>query len=263
MSSGSNEVGVWILGIMAIMFCLFIFLCITLMIKIKNNVWSSFLTRNIFENMERIKEPLLTLPMIRNCFNESYLTTSFDIKLKGKTANIIFRPLKNNKRDRLSLTVFLENLSEQTREKWYQSSYDVTKAQEICQDVVNNKDLLIMVAIYKDIIIGMFEFNFGKNEIYEKRFRTKQGIIIDSDTDVRYTPCVCDDFHHLGIGTKAFQCMKHIAILLGKKRIIVWDGTSNMSALRYYKKIGFKTLKKFNDTLDGKECIDMIINIEN
>lgn len=255
--------GVW--AMMAVGFCLFTCLAITLFIKIKNKIWkTSLLKQNIFEDMKKSKqEYTLTISMIRNCFNQSYLTTSFDINLQNETAQIIFRPLKNNEMDKLSLTLFLENLSEETRHKWYSSSYDTTKATEMCNDVVNNPEILCMVATHKKRIIGVFEFSFARNEIYEERFKTQQGIEINIETDVRYAPCIADDYHRLGIGTKAFEYMKHIGYLLGKRRIIVWGGvlTTNISAIKYYEKIGFKRLNQFKDTQDGADCFDLIMEI--
>lgn len=175
---------------------------------------------------------------------------------------ITFRPLVESDADMLAR--FLIGLSALTRERSSFESYDLNCASDLC-DSINKYDKLRFVCIADDEfnnsrVVGLLELSFGIPESDLKRF-ADEGLRLNEDSDVRFGPTLADDFQGRGLGTKAFNEIVEIVKNFGKKRILLWGGVleSNVPAVRYYEKLGFKVASRF--VKDDKNHFDMLLTI--
>ncbi|CAF3802434.1 unnamed protein product [Rotaria socialis] len=153
---------------------------------------------------------------------------------------INFRPLLLT--DEKKLAHFLENLGSQTRKFSTRNGYDLNEARDLCF-AINRYDKLRLVAlINNETIIALFEFSLSIVENEYKRFSEKYGIILNEVTDMRFGPCISDQYQNRHFGCWLFEKVKPLCKLMGKERLILWSGvfTHNKRAIRFYEKVGFR-----------------------
>ncbi len=172
--------------------------------------------------------------------------------------NAVLRPLES--KDVNILTQFLTNLSTSTREFYKLDSFDQKTAQQMCDDIAKY-DKIRFIADFKEEVIGLFEFSMDipKNDL--ERFKD-YGIELHHGEDCRFGPCVADKFQGTGLASMIFPNIKEIAKKLGQQRIILWGGvfSDNYNAIKFYMRNDFKEIGKYKND-EGKECIDMILNL--
>ena len=183
----------------------------------------------------------------------------FEYKIKFKENYITLRPLLST--DRNLLTQFLQSLSKTTQEYYILDSYDRKAAKQMCEDI-NKYDKLRFVGLIDEKIIGLFEFSMDLTKEDINRFN-QNGIKLKQGEDCRFGPCISDNLQGTGIASTLFPYIIKIAKNLDQKRIILWGGvfSDNSRAIKYYKSNGFNKVGEFKNN-DGRECLDMIFNIE-
>jgi len=183
----------------------------------------------------------------------------FEYKIKFKEKNVTLRPLLAT--DVKLLTQFLLSLSKTTQESYILDSYDGKTASQMCEDI-NRYDKLRFVGLIDEKIVGLFEFSMDLTKEDINRFNN-YGIKLKQGEDCRFGPCISNNLQGTGIASILFPYIIKIAKILGQKRIILWGGvfSDNNRAIKYYKRNGFKKVGEFINN-DGRECMDMIFNIE-
>lgn len=174
---------------------------------------------------------------------------------------INFRPLLSN--DDVKLAEFLENLQPQTRVYSTQNSYDITGARELCFAINRYDKLRLIALINNEIIIALFEFSLSIVEDDYKRFRENYNIELNEKIDVRFGPCISDEYQNRHLGQWLLQKTKIIARQMGKERLILWGGVNidNKRARRFYEKVGFQIFPNSFKNKNGNECLDGIYNL--
>ncbi len=185
------------------------------------------------------------------------MTFTFNISSPIGT-ELILRPLLAT--DSSKLASFLQNLSSQTRHFYNLDSYDLKMAANMCKSI-DKYDKLRFVAHYKNKkeIIALLEFSL---DIPPNDFKRYQGYGITlTDSDIRFGPCIADNYQNEGIGTRLFPFIKDVARQFGKNRIILWGGVmvENSKALHFYQKLGFRQVGHFRN--ESGENVDMILEI--
>ncbi|CAF5116164.1 unnamed protein product, partial [Rotaria magnacalcarata] len=107
--------------------------------------------------------------------------------------------------DEKKLAQFLENLGPQTRKFSTRNGYDLNEARDLCF-AINRYDKLRLVAlINNETIIALFEFSLSSVDNEYKRFAEKYGIILNEVTDMRFGPCISDQYQ---IVISIVDCLK-------------------------------------------------------
>ena len=187
---------------------------------------------------------------------------------------VTFRPLMIN--DTKLLSVFLTNLSTETRKHWSPHGFDMHAAKNICA-VVATESALRLIAIKqelgktrikfwkkkKKLIIGYFIFSEGVNNHDVTRY-VGYGIRI-SQTDWQLAPCVADGYRRYGLGNLMMKHLLSIAHRLNVRRILLQGGVivSNASAIAFYRKFNFRIAGKYmtGENKNRNNYYDMILEL--
>ncbi len=161
-----------------------------------------------------------------------------------KTEKFILRPLV--KADSTSFGVFLEGLSEKTRERYGPHPLNSKEAKNICDNLNYTETLRLAVINSKNEIVGYMILSFRLRESQILRHK-EYGIPIEHYKDACIAPVVADKYQNKGLGSVMLQYTIELAKLLGLRQIILWQGTqvSNKRATHTYEKLGFKKIAKF------------------
>lgn len=161
-----------------------------------------------------------------------------------------------------ALTDFLGSLSPRTRQRWVVDDYGKAGAQEMCDAIGRFDKLRLVVAGHDEKVIGLMEFSLRLVPFDMERF-ANYGIELNEDQYIRFGPCVRDEEQQKGIFSATMPYVIDIAQNLGKEFIILWGGvlSENIPAIKSYKKLGFYEVGRFNDRIDGSECLDMVLEI--
>ncbi len=173
---------------------------------------------------------------------------------------LTLRPLRSDDVD--ALTNFLDSLSPRTRERWVIDDYGKAGALEMCEAIGCFDKLRLVVVGQDEKVLGLMEFSLSLVPFDIERF-ANYGTELNEDNYIRFGPCVRDDEQQKGIFSAAMPQLIHIARNFGKDFIILWGGVlaENFPAIESYKKLGFYEVGRFNDRIDGSECIDMVLDI--
>lgn len=174
--------------------------------------------------------------------------------------NLYLRPLISDDVDALS--DFLTSLSPLTRERWVIESYDRSAAQEMCDAIARYDKLRLVITEQEVKIIGLMEFSLSIVPFDIERFNS-YGIELNEDLYIRFGPCVRDDARRKGVFSLTMPKLIDIAQRFGKDFIVLWGGVlaDNIPAVKSYEKLGFYEVGRFNDHIDGSECIDMVLKL--
>lgn len=170
------------------------------------------------------------------------------------------RPLSSNDVD--TLTDFLVSLSPLTRERWVIDSYDRTAAQEMCDSVDRTDKLRLAIFDHSQTLIGLMEVSLILMPFDIERF-TSYGMDLHENKTIRFGPCIRDDFRQQRVFSTAMPKVIDIAKRLGRDLMILWGGVmaDNEPAIKSYEKLGFYEVGRFNDRIDGSECVDMVLEL--
>lgn len=187
---------------------------------------------------------------------------------------VTFRPLMID--DAKLLSVFLTNLSAETRKHWSPHGFDMHAAKAICAAVAT-ESALRLIAIKqqpgktrikfwkkkKKLIIGYFIFSEGVNNHDVMRY-AGYGIGI-SQTDWQLAPCVADDYRGYGLGYLMLEHLLSIARRLNVRRILLQGGVivSNTPAIAFYRKFNFRMAGKYmaGENSNRNNYYDMILEL--
>jgi len=171
---------------------------------------------------------------------------------------ITFRLLKGN--DYKILINFFANLSEDMK-AWYNPHlFDEKTAIEIC----NNKDKKQqkIIGICDNEIISYCQLFFGLRHWEKMRFE-KRGIFFNDEDVSTIAPCVIEEWQGSGVSLKMMDYVIDVCRQYGKKYILLWGGVvvKNKKAVNYYKKLNFKSSKKWLHPLKKVMSYDMYLEI--
>lgn len=173
--------------------------------------------------------------------------------------NITFRPL--DLYDINKLTVFLENLSTETRRLSTFDSYDKVTATELCNSINKYDKLRFVLEKQNREIVGLIEFTLDiPQEVVDKY--AAYGVSLDIENTCRFGPTLSDKYQSKGLGSLIFPYIVEVVKLLNKKHVILYGGVfaDNLRAIKYYEKHGFKFAGKYSNE-NGVETVDMILSI--
>ena len=89
---------------------------------------------------------------------------------------------------------------------------------------INNEDYEYYFIICEDKNVGYFGISYKKDYLFLSKLYIKK------------------DFRHLGLGTKAFENIKEIAVDASYKKIILTVNKYNTNTIKAYEKWGLKTI---------------------
>jgi GNAT superfamily N-acetyltransferase len=174
--------------------------------------------------------------------------------IQGKTVEL--RGLKYS--DIPALADYLHALSQETRTRFGPHGFDSASVQAVFSDgsphlgyIALDKTSGRMVA-YAIIRKGFLPHDAPRLASY--------GLQLDEHADATYAPSVADHWQGLGLGTRLFQYILEDLRQRSTKRIILWGGVqqTNEKAVRYYQRLGFRTLGAFE--YHGLN-LDMVLDI--
>lgn len=162
------------------------------------------------------------------------------------------------KEDAQALYNYLNGLSAESRSRFGPHPFDVDTINNICNNLHDN--VLRYVAIVDDGIVAYMLIKQGMTDADAERY-AQHSMFFDSSITVTYAPSVADDFQNSGLGSLMFAAILAQIKLQGNHTIILWGGVqaTNARAVHFYEKHGFQ--RKWNFWYDGKDNIDMLLNI--
>jgi GNAT superfamily N-acetyltransferase len=177
----------------------------------------------------------------------------------GETATI--RPMQPD--DIVCFITYLERLSAETRARYGPHPFDRKTAAAICA-TLDPEDILRMAAFVRaggeERMIAYFLLMMGIREGDRRRYAAREDPL-DAETDCTLAPSVADDYQDQGLGSQMMRHVLQCAARLGRKRVALWGGvqTSNLRAVHFYTKFGFRKVGEFYTDKDND---DMILDLE-
>jgi len=178
--------------------------------------------------------------------------------LKGEE-RVFFRPLVNS--DTSVFGDFLENLQEKTRARFGPHPLTVDEARNICNSL-NYSEMIRMILInMNQEIIGYMILSFLLRESQLLRYQNYKISVIQG-RDACIAPVVADRYQNKGVGSIMLKETIKIAKSFGVEYLILWQGVqlSNLRAIHYYEKFGFKKNAEFNRY--GTHNVDMTLDLK-
>lgn len=183
-----------------------------------------------------------------------------EVEFKSKENEFfIFRELSSS--DRLRLSNFFEQLSNDTKLKYEPHALTKEQASIIC-DSIDNDNTKRFVIEKNSEIIGYFILDFNLFESENQRYRN-YGVIINPKLDPVFAPCISDTYQNKGIASKAMKFILDYANKINLRSIILLGGTQELNnlAISFYKKFGFKEYGKFYTPHNDLNNIDMKLDL--
>jgi GNAT superfamily N-acetyltransferase len=157
------------------------------------------------------------------------------------------------------LSDYLQRLSIKSKNQFGPHEFDYQSIIHIYESSDEYKGFIIEMCETKTIIayaivkIGYLHHDSNRLCSY--------GLLLNEHTDCAFAPSVADEWQGCGIGSILFEFTKKRMLEFGVRRIILWGGVqcSNVDALRFYHKHGFKTLGQF-DYNGWNEDMILILN---
>jgi GNAT superfamily N-acetyltransferase len=167
---------------------------------------------------------------------------------------IIIRRLKHE--DEQALSDYFISLSDRTKDLFKPHRFDRETVKEICED--ENPGKIRLVALRNNDIIGYFILILGIPPSSKARYNN-----LDESETCTLAPSVTDKYQNQGLGTEMMHYTLEIARKLGKNKVILLGGVfaKNHSAIHFYKKFGFKTIRTFFKKISLEKSLDMILDI--
>ncbi len=142
------------------------------------------------------------------------------------------------------LVNYLDGLSDESKSRFGPHAFTL----DAIQDLANNDGFCLFVAIHPDSdqIIAYTILKKGWID-YESPRLSSYGLI-ESINDTTIAPSVADQWQSKGLGTRFFKYVLNELKINGQiERIFLWGGVqnSNVKAIQFYTKLGFKMLGEF------------------
>jgi diamine N-acetyltransferase len=152
---------------------------------------------------------------------------------------------KLDDRDLDLLSIYLANLSEETRRRFGPHPFDRYSLSNVFEQSHLHSGYIAInpsgdeIAAYSIIRKGFLEHDSPRLSSY--------GLTLDHSRDCTYAPSVADAWQGKGIGEAMFSFILEDLNAMGFSRMILWGGVqcSNLKAVGFYNKLGFTTLGKF------------------
>lgn len=175
----------------------------------------------------------------------------------GQTA--LLRPLVPD--DKMKLTKFLSELSEDTRHFYVLDNYGKKTADNVCEFVVKPEKLHFVAETGSSEIIALVKFSLDLPEADRLRF-FQYGVNLVPGTVSRCGTCIADNYQNVGLGGITLQQIIDASYDLGQKEVMLSGGifTDNEGAIHMVQKFGFKIVGKFTDS-NGQGHVDMLRSV--
>ena len=170
----------------------------------------------------------------------------------------VVRLLKSS--DEEMLTKFFKGLSDETKRKYSPHPFDEKTSAEICK--LDDKKYKRVICVYGGAIVAYCVMYFKLREWDKVRYDKAKMFLKDEDV-CTIAPCVLDEYHHMGFGSKMFEYVNRVAKAYNKKIIILWGGVvlKNYPAVNYYKKMNMRILQKWLHQILKVMCYDMYLEL--
>jgi ribosomal protein S18 acetylase RimI-like enzyme len=157
--------------------------------------------------------------------------------------SVLLRKLTVDDIDKLSH--YLQNLGPGTVKRYGPHGFDKQSVSELYKNLNQYTGYIAIdtetsgIIAYSVIKTGYLEHDGYRLQSY--------GVTPDGKTDCTFAPSVADAWQSQGLGNSLFHFMLSDLKTKGFKRIILWGGvqSSNLKAVNYYLKNGFRKLGQF------------------
>ncbi|MEQ9300666.1 MAG: GNAT family N-acetyltransferase [Cyclobacteriaceae bacterium] len=153
---------------------------------------------------------------------------------------------------------YFERLSPETKSRFGPHRFDLLTLKFIYQ--ANDQHLGYLIRKSDDHeIIGYSAVKGGYLEHDANRLQ-RYGLALSEKLDCTFAPSLADDYQGHGFGSKMFDYILMDLKTKGFRRIILWGGVqcNNHRAVRYYEKLGFRSVGQFE--YNGLN-LDMLLDI--
>lgn len=159
------------------------------------------------------------------------------------------------------LGIFFESLSEGTRSKYGPHPLTKEEAFVICRNTGKDNTRRFIILNCSEVI-GYFLLDFNPFQYEAERYRNC-GIELNSKVDPVFAPCMTDAYQNKGIAGNAMKILLQWAESNNLRRIVLMGGTQEQNAVArsFYKKCGFKEYTNFYTENNGKNNIDMMLDL--
>jgi GNAT superfamily N-acetyltransferase len=174
---------------------------------------------------------------------------------------IIFRVLRADHGALLGR--YFEGLSDETRGLFGPHPLTMDEAHTLCAEI-DYPHTLRFIALADSgkqlAIVAYLILILGVRNNDQTRYQDR-GMLLDERFDCTLAPSVADAYQNRGLGTALMPKVLDVARRLGRKRVVLWEGTqaSNLRAIHFYEKFGFQTVGKFSTQVEN---YDMILNLD-
>jgi diamine N-acetyltransferase len=156
------------------------------------------------------------------------------------------------------LHTYLNNLTSITKSRFGPHPFDLAAIEYFYTDTTNIGYIAIDENTKEIIAYAIIKKGFLKHDAPRL---AGYGLFLNDASDATFAPSVADTWQSKGIGQFLFQFIQDDLQAIGIKRIILWGGVqkSNEQAVRFYQKLGFRSLGEFeyNDW-----NVDMVLMID-
>jgi GNAT superfamily N-acetyltransferase len=138
---------------------------------------------------------------------------------------------------------YFEQLSPQTKNQFGPHRFDLSTLMYLFQATQDHIGYLLKV---DDGIIGYSVVRRGYLAHDAPRLQA-YGLTLSKKTDCNFAPSLADVYQGQGLGPQMFGDIRSDLKAAGFQRIFLWGGVQadNLRAVRYYKKLGFRSLGQF------------------
>lgn len=171
---------------------------------------------------------------------------------------VLLRKLTADDFDRLHL--YLQNLSNESKRRFGPHPFDKESIISFYSTGSGNTGYLAECLETKAIVAyAIIKTGYIPHDAY--RFQS-YGITLNNDTDCTFAPSVADEWQSCGVGNAMFTFILEDLKDTTINRMILWGGVqaSNIRAVNYYTKYGFKKTGSFHD--NNGENYDMYFSIK-
>lgn len=159
--------------------------------------------------------------------------------------------------DLLSLFLFYQHLSDDSRSRFAPHAFDYAALQEISRASDPAYRRFIAREEGADPLIGYFLFYRGIFEWEQHRF-VSYGTHWPAATTCTFAPAVADRWQGRGLGKLMYEALENLLKKEGTTHLVLWGGVqaSNEKARRFYQSLGYQSIGQFH--YQGMENIDMV-----
>jgi GNAT superfamily N-acetyltransferase len=159
--------------------------------------------------------------------------------------------------DLLSLFLFYQHLSAESRSRFAPHPFDYNALQEMSKAADPAYRRFIAREEGADPLIGYFLFYQGIFEWEQHRFNS-YGAHWPAATTCTFAPAVADRWQGCGLGKLIYVRLENLLKNEGNTHLVLWGGVQagNEKARRFYQSLGYQPIGQFR--FQGMENIDMV-----